>query len=214
MAGILEKAQKLYNEGKWQESDDLIFSNMPDPQNEEDFAEALRLRGWNRYYLGIKGPADQKGETLSISKGAFLEALRKTTDNKKRISILNGLPLVLWNLEEGWDALATSISALAEFTEEPSVWNTAAILLRWAERSKDSIPVCERVYQTALVREDYRTAGHGKQNKADALKGLGRREEARIEYATAVEMYKKFEEKTSESAKFHIEGVEKKLAAL
>lgn len=214
MAEILEQAQKLYNEGRWEESDRLIEEAIPALKNQEDFVEALRLRGWNRYYLGIKGPVAHKEENLLISKIAFLKALGRTTDSKKRISILNGLPLALWNLEEGWDALATSISALAQFTKEPSIWNTAAILLRWAERAEDSIPVCERVYRTALARRDYRTAAHGKENKGDALKQYGRYKEAEVEYKRAEELYKKFEEKTGESAKFHIEGVEKKLLAL
>jgi len=42
---VLEEAQKLYNEGKWQDSDELIFSNMSKLKDKEDFAEGLRLRG-------------------------------------------------------------------------------------------------------------------------------------------------------------------------
>ncbi len=210
----LTRAQELYDKGKWEESDEMIDEILPDLKTGEEFAEALRLKGWNRYYLGTKGPEEQKKKSLQMSRDAFQGALKGTTDKKKRISILNGLPLVLWALEKKAEALTISVSALAEFNEEPSVWNTAAILIRWTKKFETSLAVCERVYATALKREEYRTAGHGKRNKADVLKELGRVEDARTEYKAAIEMYRKFEEKTSESAEFHIKGVKDKLSTL
>ncbi len=214
MAKVLEEAQKLYSEGKWQESDKLIANNLSNLKDREEFAEALRLRGWNRYYLGIKGPADHKEENLSMSKGAFLEALDNTIDRKKRVSILNGLPLSLWLLSEKDEAWQKSDRAIREFPDEPSVWNTRSILCRWAKDFKQAIEVCEKVYVTALYRRDYRTAGHGKQNRGDALKELGRIEEAKLDYAAAVGLYRDFEKVTGESAAFHIEGAAQKLRSL
>ena len=214
MVKVLEKAQELYNEGKWQESDELIFSNMSKLKEKEDFAEGLRLRGWNRYYLGIKGPEDHKGENLLISKGAFREALATTSDGKKKMSILNGLPLTLWILGEQKDAWQVSDQAVQEFPDEPSVWNTRSILCRWAKNFQESVKVCEKVYETASYRRDFRTAGHGKRNRGDALKELGQIKEAEKEYAAAIGLYKNFEKETGQSAEFHIKGAMEKLRNL
>jgi len=214
MAEVLEKAQKLYNDGKWQESDELIDEILPGLKIKEEIAEAFRLKGWNRYYLGIKGPAEQKEKNLQMSEGAYQEAIAKTTDKKKRISIFNGLPLTIWILGKQEEAWQVSDQAIEEFPDEPSVWNTRSILFRWAKDFKGSVEICEKVCEKALVKDDYRTAGNSKQNKADALKELGRIKEARDEYAAAIGFYKKFEKATRQSAKFHIEGVEKKLANL
>lgn len=214
MKEVLEKSLKLYNDGKFLEAIQLIEKNLANFVSDEDIAEANRIMGWSWYYLGIKGPEEEKIEKLFKSKGAFQTALDQTSNPEKRISIMNGLCLTLWVLGEREEALITNIVALSEFPNKASIWNTSSILIRWAKNPKAAVPVCEKVYQTALEAKDYRTAGHGKHNKADALKELGLIEEARKEYLAAIELYKRFERETGQSAKFHIEGVEKKLAAL
>lgn len=211
---VLAEAQKLYNEGKWHEAVTLLTNNLPGFVETEDRAEARRLKGWCFYYIGIKGPAEEKRDAVNLSRDMFNLALAETSDAKKKISILNGLPLSLWILEEQEEAWRMSDKAIKEFPDEPSVWNTRSILFRWAKDFKGSVEICEKVCEKALVKDDYRTAGNAKQNKADALKELGRIKEARDEYAAAVGFYKQFEKTTGQSAKFHIEGVEKKLAAL
>lgn len=213
MENFLEAAQSLYNDGKWQESHGLLMNNWHRLTTDEEFAEAYRLAGWDLYYIGIKGLND-KQESLRVSKASFQAALGRTSDSKKRISILNGLPLPLWILSEQKEAWDVSDRAVREFLEEPSVWNTRAILCRWAKNFEESVKVCERVYETALARKDYRTAGHGKQNQGDALKELGLVTEAQDAYASAAGLYKTFEKETGQSAKLHIESVEKKLLAL
>ncbi len=213
MGQFLEDAQELYNKGKWPESNQLIDKNFVNLTTTEETAEANRLQGWNWYYIGIKG-LDNKQVSLEMSKAAFQAALSRSSDSKKRTSILNGLPLSLWILGEQKEAWQVSDQAVKEFPDEPSIWNTRSILCRWAKDFKKSIEVCEKTYETSLARQDYRTAGHAKQNRADALKELGRTEEARQEYQRANELYGHFEEITGQSAKFHIEGVEKKLASL
>ena len=65
-----------------------------------------------------------------------------------------------------------------------------------------------------MLKDDYRTAGNAKQNKADALKELGQINQARDEYASAIGLYKTFGERTGQSAQFHIDGVSKKMLAL
>lgn len=216
MEKFLEDAQKLYNEGKWEESERLIDEILPRLQIDEEIAEAYRLKGWNRYYLGTKGLSEKREENLQRSKAAFNVALGKTKDRKKRISAANGLPLTLWILGEAEKVAAWTVSdkAIEEFPDEPSVWNTRSILFRWAKDFEVSAKVCEIVYERALAKGDYRTAGNAKQNKADALKELGQIQEARNEYAAAIGLYGQFEEVTGQSAKFHIEGVKKKALAL
>lgn len=214
MEKVLEEAQKLYNEGRWQEAVALLNESLPDLTKTEDIAEVLRLKGWCFYYIGIKGPEEEKMEALRLSRNMFDVASRKTSDAKKKLSIFNGLPLSLWILGEQEETWQVSDQAIEEFPDEPSVWNTRSILFRWAKDFKGSVEICEKVCEKALVKDDYRTAGNSKQNKADALKELGRIKEARDEYAAAIGFYKQFEKATGQSAKFHIEGVEKKLLNL
>ena len=167
---VLAEAQKLYNEGKWPESN-LLIDGLTIAEDEE-MAEARRLRGWNYYYIGTKG-LDDKQASLGRSKAAFQYALSITSDKKKKISIMNGLPLTFWVLGEQEWAWHLSDRAIEEFPDEPSVWNTRSILFRWAKDFKGSVEVCEQVYEKAMLKDDYRTAGNAKQNKADALKELG-----------------------------------------
>jgi len=214
MTDVLEEAQRLYNEGKWTEAVTLLNENLPGFTKTEDIAEALRLKGWCFYYIGIKGPEEEKMEALRLSRNMFDIALGKTFDAKKKLSIFNGLPLTLWILGEEERAWEISDQAVTEFQDEPSVWNTRSILCRWAKDFNKSVDVCEMVYKIAFDRKDYRTAGHGKQNKADALKELHEIDAARNEYIMAVGLYVAFEKTTSESVQFHIEGALNKLAAL
>lgn len=214
---ILKEAQRLYNEGKWTEAVRLIVENnnhISNSDNSEYMAEGLRISGWSFYYLGIKGSEEEKVKYLFLSTDAFAFALYWTDDDGKKISIANGISLAFWKFERQTYAWWFNNEAIKVFAAEPSVWNTRSILLRWEKRFEESVDVCEKVFETAVAKGDYRTAGHGKQNKADALKELGRIEEAKIEYLKAIELYKRFEQRTKESAKFHVEGVEKKLSKL
>ena len=214
MANVLEDAQRLYNEGRWPEVIQAIEQALGNLTEDREIAEANRIKGWSWYYIGIKGSPEEKNISLDRSKACFEVALVKTLDRGGKISIMNGLPLTMWNLGEKKKAWEINNQAIEEFPEEPSVWNTRSILCRWAKDFNQSVEVCEKVYETAITREEYRIAGHGKHNKADALNELGWKEMAREEYKAAIVLYRKFEEVTGESAAFHIEGVEKKLANL
>jgi len=120
----------------------------------------------------------------------------------------------LWILGKKEEAKLESFKATEKFPQEPSVWNTRSILCRWAGDFETSVNVCERVYQTAVAKKDFRTAGHGKHNRGNALVKLGKIEEAKEEYEKAIKMYKKYEGKTGESAEFHLKSVRQKLATL
>jgi tetratricopeptide (TPR) repeat protein len=205
---IIEKAQSLYNKGKWQEAIDLIDTFLT-TDNEQIIAEGNRIKGWCYYYLGIKGDENKKIENLEESERHFRLALKKMKKEKGKISILNGLPLTLWILGKGGEAKLESFKATERFPQESSVWNTRSILFRWAKDFETSIELCEKVYETALAKKDFRTAGHGKQNKGDALKELGRIREAKKEYLEAKKMY----EKDGESD-FHIKRVKEKISNL
>jgi tetratricopeptide (TPR) repeat protein len=211
---VLEKAQDLYNQGQWQEAINVIDKNSAVLVTDSDIAEASRIKGWSYYYLGIKGPEERKKANLLLAEGAFKTALGKTEEDETKISVMNGLPLVIWILGRKPEAWHISDEAIKEFPDIPSIWNTRSILCRWAQDYEKSIEACEKVYATAVQKGDYRTAGHGKHNKADALVKLGRTKEAKEEYEKAIELYKKYEEVTGKSAKFHIEGVQKKLTNL
>lgn len=118
---LLSRAEKLYSEGKWQEAIRLMenrtfgaFSFVG-----EDLAEAKRIMGWSYYYLAIKGSEDQKTDNLCKAANAFRDSFNITNDNEKKISITNGLPLVLWIKGEKHDALEISEDAIKEFPDVP-----------------------------------------------------------------------------------------------
>lgn len=212
----LKKAQELYNLGEWPKAKHLLdeyLTGIPGSLTAEEIAEARCLRGWSRYYLGIKD-LEEKIPSLNKAKEDFLEALDQTQDPKISLSALNGLPLTLWILGEQEEAWKTNARALQEFPAESSAWNTCSILCRWKKDFLQSLEVCEKVYWTALEQKDYRMAGHGKQNRGDALKELGRINEARDEYAAAFALYREYERTTRKSAAPHLASVEKKILAL
>jgi len=213
---LLKMAQKLYTEGKWTESVALIEKNMIGMTDTEDFVEANRILGWSYYYLGIKGPVTGKIPNLLKSKSAFEKALRVVPvfEKKKEMSIYNGLPLTLWVLGKKKKALEVSDTAVKIFHDEPSVWNTRCILLRWKGAYKESVEKCERWYSAAMVKGDLLTAGHMQQNCGDAHKALKDIDGARESYRIALERYQKYEETSGKSATAHIESVKKKLVDL
>lgn len=211
---VLEKSQHLYNQGQWQEAIDTINEYSAILVTDNDIAEAAKTKGWSYRYLGIKGPVNEKEVNLKMAKLFFKLALNKTKKEKTKISAMNGLPLVLLDLGELCEAGNVSNQAIEEFPDEPSVWNTRSILCKWTQAYEEAVEVGEKVYETAKQKQDYRTAGHGKHNKADALVKLGKTEEAKNEYKKAIELYEKHEGVSGESAIVHIESVRKKLADL
>ncbi|MFH1820448.1 MAG: hypothetical protein ABH805_00795 [Candidatus Nealsonbacteria bacterium] len=210
---LLKKGQELYDAGEYIESEKIDNEVLLMSADDEEITEALRQQGWNRYYLAIKGPVDQKEESLKISEKAFWDALSKSKvkDPEKELSIFNGLPLAIWILGKKDEAWLVSDQATQRFSNEPSAWNTRGILCRWAKDFEQGVEIGEKVFQTALAKEDYRTAGHGKHNKADSLMQLDRVSQAEREYYAAVDLYKRFEEATGGKVQVHIEGVQEKL---
>jgi hypothetical protein len=209
---ILAEAQQLYNDGKWLESDRVLigwFAGLT-VATDEQMAQANRLQGWSRYYVATKNLGDKK-ENLTGAENSFRAVRKYTTDKEVLISVFGGLPLVLWLLDKKGEAWIESDEGIDSFPDEPSVWNARVILCRWEKDFAASIRSCEMVFKKAFVRQDYRTAGHGKQNKADALKELGRLAEAENEYVAAVGLYTMFEKASGKSAEFHIKGVLDKL---
>ena len=209
--GLIKQAQKLYNEKKWKEAVHILTSFVP--ETDEDEAKAKRIEAWSFYYLGIKGSKAMKIANLLEAKRLFEIVLEKGQIEEK-ISAFNGLPLVLWILGEKKEAWKTSKQAIKEFPNIPSVWNTRGILCRWAKRFKEAVEVGEKVWETALKDKDFRTAGHGKQNKADALVQLKRTQDAKEEYQKAKSLYQRYQRISGKSARLHIESVEKKLSGL
>ena len=153
-------------------------------------------------------------ENLEKAEEYFELSLTGAKENKTKISALNGLPLVLWILGKKQEAKLESFKATEKFPQEPSIWNTRSILFRWAGDFETSVDLCEKVYQTAVAKKDFRTAGHGKHNRGDALVKLGKTTEAKEDYEKALKIYKKYEKKTGESASFHRERVQEKLSIL
>lgn len=204
----IERARQFYNEKEWKTAIEILEPIVKNLKAQEK-AEASRILGWSFYYLGIKGPEDEKMENLRKAKDGFETALKEVFYKQAtRISALNGLPLTLWILEEKDRAWEISDKATEEFPDVSSVWNTRSILCRWGGKFEEALKVYDKVYETALEKGDLRTAGHGAQNLGDTLL-----KEAEKAYKKAVMLYKEHG-KTGESASFHIESVEKKLTKL
>lgn len=210
---ILKNAQNLYHQEEWSKAIELLDTLLT-THDEQEVAEANRIRGWCYYYLGIKGDESKKNENLEKAEEHFKLSLAGVKENETKVSVLNGLPLVLWILGKKQEAKLESLKATEKFPQEPSIWNTRSILFRWAGDFEISVDVCEKVYQTAVAKKDFRTAGHGKHNRGNALVSLGKVEEAKKDYEKALEMYKKHEKKTGESASFHLKRVNEKLFSL
>lgn len=210
---IIKDAQNLYGQGEWSKAIELLDMLLT-TRDKEEVAEANRIRGWCYYYLGIKGDKSKKNENLEKAEEHFGLSLAGGKKNETRISALNGLVLSLWVLGKKEEAKLESFKATEKFPQEPSIWNTKAILYRWANDWKVSVKICERVYETAIEKKDFRTAGHSKHNRADALKELGKLDEAKKDYQESLKLYKKYQKKSGESAKFHIDKVEEKISNL
>lgn len=206
---IIEDAQKLYNQGKWIEAINLLETLTT--QNEEEIAVKHRIEAWCYYYIAItiKGEESLKLENLEKSEEYFRLALVGSKKEETIISALNGLVLVLWILGNKEEAWKISDEAIRRFKIEASVWNTRSILARWAKDFKKAIEVCEKVYETAKKVKDYRTAGHGKSNKASVYLELHNKKEALKEYLEAEQMYLK-----DGKSDFHLENVRKKIKEL
>jgi len=205
---IIEDALVLYDKGEWQKAIFLIDTCLT-THNEQIIAEANRIRAWSYYYLAIKGDEKQKKENLEKSEEHFRLSIIKMENKNGKISILNGLPLVLWILGKKEEAWKISDEAIKRFKTETSIWNTRSILARWEKDFKKAIEVCEKVYETAERVKDYRTAGHGKSNKASTYLELHNKEEALKEYLKAEQMYLK-----DGKSDFHLENVRKKIKEL
>lgn len=209
---IIEDAQELYNKGRWQEAIEML--NKLKSHNEEEVAEANRIKGWSYYYLAIKGDKSLKSENLEKAEEYFKLSSIGAKEDKTKISVLNGLPLALWILGKKSEAWEINDKAINIFPETPSIWNTRGIICRWAKNFNEAVEVGQRVFETAVKVKDFRTAGHGKQNKADALVQLGKTEKAKKEYQDAIQLYKDHQQISGQSAEFHLESVRKKLSSL
>lgn len=166
---ILEEAKDLYDDEKWQQSIDLLESNI-DILIAEARQEAFRRFGWNYYHLGIKAITETRKQEL----------LKKAVDNwyrctgtEVRLSAMNGLPLALYILGEKEKAFSVNDMARQDYPDEPSVDNTRVILYRWNGQSKQLAEAAQRVYEKGRAKGDFRTAGHGKHNQGDTLMELG-----------------------------------------
>ena len=211
----IEEAKALYAKGDYEEAGrlaeslrNIYFGTI----NIEQFAETLRIEAWAYYYLRIKGSPDDKRVNVNYARTCAEQVLFYSKDTKRRLSAHNVLPLTLWILGEESRAWRASDEALEEFYDEPSAWNTRGILARWAKDYEQGVIIGDAVADKAMGKGDFLTAGHGQQNKGDALRALGRLSEACGAYKRALEQYCQHEFSTGGSATPHIASAEKKLA--
>lgn len=201
--------ERIYNEGKWLEVTRLVEQALPYLTDKEDIAQAKTIKAWSLYYMGIKCPAGIKEKILDQAREDFFSALGQLSNRGKRLSVLNGLALVLWILKHRESARKINRQALISYPDDPSALNTLAILHRWNGDYEESLKICDKAYENAAANMDLKTVGKIKQNKAEALRAIGQTEHARMEYSSAISFYKRFEKTSGQSAKFHIEEVKR-----
>ena len=181
----------------------------------EIFAEGCRIIAWAFYYLAIKGDQSEKNNNALHAELYAREAIALSEDDNRRLSALNVLPLAIHI--QGSDrrsaAWRASDKAIQEFPQEPSVWNTRGILARWSSNNEVGMIIGAKVTKCAIDKGDSLTAGHGAQNRGDALDNLNHKEEALKAYELALRLYLNHEAVTGVKATPHIESVKKKIAS-
>ncbi|MCE2463359.1 MAG: tetratricopeptide repeat protein [Dehalococcoidia bacterium] len=211
----LDKARRLYHEGAWKEAISLL-NRFPHrsfvPRN--IVASMDIVEGWSWYYLGIKGARFRRRGRVEQSRRAFERASQNAVDKRNKVSVLNGLPLVLWHLGDRIQSWKYSDQATDQYQDEPSVWDIRAILLQLDRYPETSLAFFEKAYELAMEEGDHRTAAHTRKNEAGLLRETGRVEESGRLYQEALELYRKSQESAGESARFHIDDVEQELASL
>ena len=118
---IIISAQKLLKEKRYIEA--IKMTNNLKSHNEQMVAATNKIKGWC-YYYAYKEDENKKTENLEKAEEHFRLALIKMKNIKGVISLLNGLPLVLWmqnKKEEAWEVMD---KAIKEFPETVSLWNT------------------------------------------------------------------------------------------
>jgi tetratricopeptide (TPR) repeat protein len=209
----LANATKLYEKGMYKEA--LMLLDFLTPHNEQLIAKANKLKGWIFYKLAIKKEnQERKLQLLEKAEENFRLAEIKIKNKESKISILSGLPLVLYQQGKKEEAKKVADEVIRLFPNTPSPWNTLGILYKWNREYDKAVDILEKVFETALLEEDMRTAGNAKQNRGDALVNLNRKEEAKKDYNKALSMYKKFEEETGRKASDHIKKVKEKIISL
>ena len=103
--------------------------------DEQIVAERNTIKGWCYYYIG-KGDENKKTENFENAEEYFRLALIKMKKTKGVVSILNGLPLVLWMQGKQTEAWEINDQAIRKFPETPSLWNTRSKLYGWANSNQ------------------------------------------------------------------------------
>ena len=240
---MLREAEKAYNEKRYLDARNLI------KERKEAFikggmgAVALRRWAWVAYYLGNEGNPQWKKwiienpifyeEATKIGE----EALNYEADSTVRVSILNVLPLsTRWTKgEKGefrrqeayrWsDRGIKEAKASGKTDLISSAQNTRNILLREDKNFAEAKKGCQEVFMASVLAGDFRTAGHGKQNKGDTIRleieseeqviataeiiGVLHKE-AIVAYRTAQAMYALAERVSGEKATAHYESAGRK----
>lgn len=118
----IKKAEELFKKAKWQKTINLIDESTT--SDEQIIAEGNRFKGWSYYYLGIKGDEQKKRENLEKAEECFRLALIKMEKEESVVSILNGLPLVLYAQGKKSEAWRINDKSIYKFPEAPSLWDT------------------------------------------------------------------------------------------
>jgi len=235
----LKEAERAYNEKRYLDARNLIKSRKDEFIKGGMGAVALRRWAWAAYYLGNEGNPEWKEgiikEPIFYEESARIgeEALSYEADSTIRVSVLNVLPLASrWTKDEKGEfkrreAYRWSDQGIEEARASgkpdliSSTQNTRNVLLREDKEFDEAKRGCQEVFTASILAEDFRTAGHGKQNEGDTIrlkieeiddearkKELHR--EALIAYRTAQAMYALSERVSGEKATAHYQSAGRK----
>ena len=224
---ILEGAQELYNEGKWQDARIKLLEARDGECSKEQLSKKYRILGWCLYYIGKKNLEDPQamGEDARESFEKVIDLGVKEDVN----SALAGLPLVyqylLGDVQKAIETAEKRVDEASDSRTRAIALNSLGCIQRDAGLIKEALESFRVADAEVLVAGDLRTRGHIWNNKARTLMSIipwvdlretkrALKEEVRRAFKKALALYKTFEDETSQSAEFHKKGIYQKLEEL
>lgn len=215
---FLRDEEELYNSKQWAEAIDVLKNKYKGKKlNYLQESKLQRLMGWCYYYLGLKKIENPK-EMGEKARKSFIKVLR-IGYQKDVISALSGLPLVYFYLIKDSKKAFKTMEKAVDKEEVGSILNTQGLLKREEGLILDALSIFSESSNIAMKENDFRTSGNALNNKARTLMKLLPLIESKKElkkdirklFNKALNDYKKYEEITGESAKFHIVDVYRKI---
>ena len=211
----LDMARQLYGRGRWKDAIKFLAGFSERPYVPRQTVVAMdAIEGWSWYFLAIGGSSFGSAGRLRRAKEAFVRAWDSAVDKENKVSVLSGLPLVLWQLDRRIEAWKLSDEGTDEFENEAMVWLTRAILLNWDGYREAAVEMLDKAHDTGVAAGDRRTAADARRSLGSLLGRAGNLEDARTAYQGAIELYERAETDDGKPVAFHLEQTKREMSGL